>query len=51
MANVEKVNIGDISLANPLDNLLIEYIPIRNWGRKVKLLFTNEAFPNLKWQE
>ena len=39
------VNIGDIHLVYSLDILDSENNPINTWGRKAKLLFSNELLP------
>ena len=46
-----KVNIPKICQANPLDILDADNIPMNNWERKERLLFTDESLPDLQWQK
>ena len=45
------VNIGDLHLADPLDILETENSPINNWGRKAKLLLSEESLSDLQGQK
>ena len=43
------VNIGDMQLADPVTVIEAEDIPPNRWGRKARLLFSEESLPDQNW--